>query len=147
MRINDIIKSKGSAVVTARTDDTVAHLVSLLAERGIGAAVVVDEDGSPIGIAGERDIVRALDDHGSTALTLPVSGIMASGMHTCGLDDEIADVASAMTVLRTRHVPVLVDGRLAAIVSIGDIVKSRIDQLQAEQEHLVNYLHGTAEAP
>lgn len=147
MRINDIIQSKGSTVITARADDTVAHLAGLLAERGIGAAVIVDDVGQPIGIAGERDVVRAVHEYGATALTMPVSAIAASALHTCGLDDEIAEVASAMTVLRTRHVPVLVNGELAAIVSIGDIVKSRIDQLQQEQEHLVNYLHGTAETP
>ncbi len=142
MRISDVINHKGSEVVTARPEDNVAHLVGLLSSRNIGAVVIADDDGNVVGIAGERDIVRAIHRFGTAALNQPISSLMTQEVHTCGMDDDLAQVAGAMTELRVRHFPVLVDGRLAAIVSIGDIVKNRIDQLQSEQEHLVNYLHG-----
>lgn len=142
MRITDIINNKGSEVITARAAEDVAHLVGLLSSRNIGAVVIVDGDGAVVGIAGERDIVRALHRYGTGALALPIASIMTTEVHTCGLDDDLADVAGRMTQLRVRHIPVLVEGRLAAIVSIGDLVKGRIDQLQSDQEHLVNYLQG-----
>lgn len=142
MRISDVINHKGSEVVTARPDDNVAHLVSLLSSRNIGAVVIADADGAVVGIAGERDIVRALGRSGAGALDEPISSLMTPDVFTCGMDDDLAEVAAAMTEHRIRHFPVLVDGRLTAIVSIGDLVKNRIDQLQSEQEHLVNYLHG-----
>ncbi len=142
MRITDVINHKGSAVVTARPDDDVAHLVGLLTDNNIGAVVVAGADGGVAGIVGERDVVRALARFGAEVLGQPISAIMTPEVHTCGMDDDLADIAATMTELRIRHLPVLVDGHLAAIVSIGDLVKNRIDQLQAEQEHLVNYLHG-----
>lgn len=143
MRINDIIQAKGASVVTAGVDDTVAHLVHLLSSNRIGAVVITDLDRRVVGVAGERDVVRALADHGAAALDLPLGAILdEAALHTCGLDDDLVTVAESMTELRTRHVPVVVDGHLAAIVSIGDIVKHRISQLQTEQEHLVTYLHG-----
>ena len=142
MRINDVIKSKGNSVITARTDQSVADLISLLNEHRIGAVVVTDDDQTVAGIAGERDVVKALGDHGAAALDKTIGEVMGSDVHTCGPEDELAEVASAMTSHRSRHVPVMEDGHYIAIVSIGDIVKSRIDQLQAEQQHLVNYLHG-----
>lgn len=143
MRIHDIIQAKGASVVTAGVDDTVAHLIDLLSSNRIGAVVITDQDRHVIGVAGERDIVGALAAHGAPALDLPLGAILdQAAVHTCGIDDDLVAVAEAMTELRTRHVPVVIDGRLAAIVSIGDIVKHRISQLQTEQEHLVTYLHG-----
>lgn len=143
MRINDIIQVKGASVVTAASGDTVAHLISLLAEHRIGAVVVTDVEAHVLGVAGERDVVRALAEHGTAALELPIASILGDApVHTCSLNDDLVKVAESMTELRTRHVPVLVDGRLGAIVSIGDIVKFRIDQLQSETDHLVSYLHG-----
>jgi CBS domain-containing protein len=142
MRINDIISSKGTAVITARADQSVRELVRLLTENRIGAVVITDGD-VIIGIAGERDVVGAVYRQGAAALDAPISSLMTETVHVCGMSDELAEVAAAMTEMRVRHFPVVVDGRLAAIVSIGDIVKSRIDQLQNEQEQLVNYLQAT----
>ena len=144
MRINDIINSKGSSVITARSADSVARLVSLLSDHRIGAVVITDDDRTVTGIAGERDVVNALASHGPHALDLTIAEIMGPDVDTCGPDDEIAEVAKTMTEHRTRHMPVLRDGGFVAIVSIGDLVKSRIDQLQDEQEHLVKYLRGDA---
>ncbi|MBB1509562.1 CBS domain-containing protein [Tessaracoccus sp. MC1756] len=142
MRINEVIHNKGSSVITARADQDVRHLVDLLAEHRIGAVVITDDGDTVTGIVGERDVVQGLRRFGPDLLDRPISDVMDSDVHTCGMDDELAAVATDMTRFRARHLPVMVDGHLAAIVSIGDIVKSRIDQLQTEQEHLVKYLHG-----
>lgn len=144
MRINEVINTKGSTVVTARADQSVKELVDLLGEHRIGAVVITDDGERVTGIVGERDIVDGLREHGTGVLERPIADLMDQDVHTCGMDDELAAVAGEMTEYRVRHLPVLVDGKLAAIVSIGDIVKSRIDQLQDEQEHLVTYLRGDA---
>lgn len=144
MRINEVIDNKGSTVITARADQDVAHLVGLMSEHRIGAVVIIGHDGAVVGIAGERDVVQGLTRFGTDLLKRPISDILDTDVHTCGMDDELAAVAFEMTEFRMRHLPVLVDGKLAAIVSIGDIVKSRIDQLQEEQDHLVKYLRGDA---
>jgi CBS domain-containing protein len=127
-------------VVTVRSDATVKELLSLLAEHRIGAIVVSDDDGAVSGIVSERDVVRHLHSAGAEVLDKPVGSIMTKDVHTCGPDDEVVDLATSMTERRIRHVPVVVDGRLSAIVSIGDVVKSRIDALQAEAEQLRDYI-------
>lgn len=144
MRINDVLRSKGNQVVTIRSDATVGDLVDLLGEHGIGAVVVVDDPaaGAPVGIVSERDVVRRLRDGGVDYLASPVAQIMTTDVRTCGPDDEIEGVARELTEHRIRHLPVLVDGRLAGIVSIGDVVKQRMDELQAERDHLTTYIQG-----
>jgi CBS domain-containing protein len=140
MRISDVVRRKGDVVVTVRPDETVERLLALLDEHGIGA-VVVSEDGATVaGIVSERDVVRHLHSDGAGVLQAPISTIMTSEVKTCGLDQGVEELARTMTDLRIRHVPVLVDGRLTAIVSIGDIVKHRIDELQAERDQLVGYI-------
>lgn len=140
MRIADVVKRKGGDVVTVRPDATVTELLALLSEHRIGAVVVSDDGDQVHGIVSERDIVRHLHSGGSGILEGPVAQIMTSEVHTCGPEDELADLAGAMTERRIRHVPVVIDGQLAAIVSIGDIVKSRIDDLQAERDQLRDYI-------
>ena len=142
MRISDVIQHKGSDVITAAATDSVEHLVALLADNAVGAAVVIDEALGVIGIASERDVVKALRVFGDQALSKTIADVMSAPVQTCDPGDDIGGVAGLMTQLRVRHIPVVVAGNLAGIVSIGDIVKSRIDELQAEQEHLVNYLQG-----
>lgn len=142
MRVNDVINTKGSSVITARTDQSVTDLISLLNQHRIGAVVVTDDDQTVAGIAGERDVVCALGEHGPSALDRSIGEIMGRDVHTCKPDDDIADVAGAMTQYRARHVPVMEEGHFVGIVSIGDVVKGRIDQLESERGHLVNYLHG-----
>jgi CBS domain-containing protein len=140
MKISDVVRHKGDKVVTARPDDTVEQLLALLAEHRIGA-VVVSEDGSTVsGIVSERDVVRGLHSSGAAILTAKVSDIMTSDVQTCEPDLHIEQLARTMTDHRIRHVPVVVDGRLRAIVSIGDVVKSRIDELQLERDQLVGYI-------
>lgn len=140
MKIEDVIRKKGSGVITIEPTATVQALVDLLAEHNIGA-VVVSSDGHHIdGIVSERDVVRHLAG-GSATLTAPVSQIMTSEVHTCGPADAIEETAHTMTYSRIRHLPVLVEGELTAVVSIGDVVKYRIDQLTDERDHLLGYLH------
>jgi CBS domain-containing protein len=140
MRIRDIVRNKGDAVATVRPDATVRELLATLAEHNIGAAVVSADDMTIAGIASERDVVRHLHTRGSDLLSRPVSEIMTSDVQTCALDDHLDEVRGVMTARRIRHLPVLRDGRLAGIVSIGDVVKSTIDELETERAHLVGYI-------
>ena len=140
MRISDVIRRKGDQVVTVRTDATVRQLLEILEEHRIGA-VVVSNDGSTVtGIVSERDVVRHLHNAGAGLLDQTVATIMTSDVHTVSPGHDIEDLARMMTDLRVRHVPVVVDDKLVAIVSIGDVVKSRIDELKTERDHLVDYI-------
>jgi CBS domain-containing protein len=123
-----------------RTDASVTELLALLAEHRIGAVVVSDDGESVHGIVSERDIVRHLHTDGAALLDAPISQIMTSEVHTCTPDESLDDLSAAMTERRFRHVPVVVDGKLRAIVSIGDVVKNRIDDLQAERDQLRTYI-------
>ena len=140
MRISDVIRRKGGDVITVRADASVTELLTLLSEHRIGAVVVSDDGTSVDGIVSERDIVRHLHTDGAGLLDAPVSQIMTAQVHTCTPDDSLDDLESAMTERRFRHVPVVVDGGLVAIVSIGDVVKNRIDDLQAERDQLRTYI-------
>jgi CBS domain-containing protein len=141
VKISDVLRKKGSEVITVRPDETVAGLLGLLAEHRIGA-VVVSTDGSSVeGIVSERDIVRHLHSTGTSVLEAPVSQIMTSEVTTGSASDNIADLAGTMTEMRVRHVPIVdADGRLTAIVSIGDIVKHRLSELQSERDQLRDYI-------
>jgi CBS domain-containing protein len=135
------MRTKGDAVATVRPDATVRELLATLAEHNIGAVVVSADDMTIAGIASERDVVRQLHARGDDGLlALPVSEIMTCDVRTCGLDDHVDELRRVMTRHRIRHLPVLRDGRLAGIVSIGDVVKSAIDELETEREHLVGYI-------
>lgn len=141
MKISDVLRNKGAGVVTIRPDETVTGLLALLAEHRIGA-VVVSVDGSTVdGIVSERDIVRHLHSSGTDVLSAPVSQIMTSEVTTGTKDAEIASLATTMTEERVRHVPIVdAEGRLTAIVSIGDIVKHRLSELQSEADQLRDYI-------
>mgnify|MGYP000873530895 CR=1 FL=1 len=139
MRIADVLRNKGAAVVTIHPDATVMELIAGLAEHNIGAMVVIGQDGFE-GVVSERDVVRQLHVHGASLLARPVAAIMTRLVATCAKTDAADDVSMLMTEHRARHIPVLEDGRLAGIVSIGDIVKSRIEELQAEHAQLRSYI-------
>ncbi|MEC3956505.1 CBS domain-containing protein [Nocardia sp. CDC153] len=142
MRISEILRRKGSGVVTIAPDATVRELLRVLAAHNVGA-VVVSPDGAAIsGIVSERDVVRRLHSHGADLLDAPVSSIMTAAVHTCAPDDRVATLNATMTQHRIRHLPVVQDGRMIGIVSIGDVVKSQISELETEREALVRYLHG-----
>jgi CBS domain-containing protein len=142
MRITDVLRRKGNAVVTIQPTRTVRELLALLAEHRVGA-LVVSADGSHVdGIASERDVVRRLHSDGDQILDQSVSSIMTAVVHTCVPEDTTDDLMSSMTQHRIRHVPVLVDGDLAGIVSIGDVVKHRLEELQSERDQLTAYITG-----
>ena len=141
MRIEDIVRGKGAGVVTIAPAASVEELVAQLGEHKIGA-VVVSTDGVHIdGIVSERDVVRELGRQGAAVLGRAVSEIMTADVHTCALTDSLEETAHTMTYQRIRHLPVVVDGELHGVVSIGDVVKNRIDQLLDERNHLLGYLH------
>lgn len=139
MRVSDIIKSKGGEVVTLPPTATVKELVDLLTAYRIGAVVVEDELGLA-GIVSEKDVVRFVSESGDPGS--PISAIMTTGVTICRPEDEIRHLANVMTVKRVRHLPVLENGTMIGIVSIGDVVKARLDDLQAERDHLERYVHG-----
>jgi CBS domain-containing protein len=144
MRISDVIRAKGNAVVTVKPDMDVRALLGVLAEHRIGA-VVVSGDGTTVdGIVSERDIVRALAARGATVISEPVSEIMTSEVQTCTPETPVVELMSVMTHGRFRHVPVVVDERLVAIVSIGDIVKNRVGELEIERDSLTSYITSAA---
>lgn len=139
MRIQELLKGKGSDVVTVTSHATVGELVQTLADHKIGAVVVVDDD-TITGIISERDVVRALPGGDSGLLEQPVSSLMTSEVVTCSPDDEISALAASMTEHRFRHLPVVSGDQLVGIVSIGDIVKFRLDELQHERDQLESYI-------
>lgn len=140
MRIAKLLEAKGSDVATIAPAAAVAEAVAALARHGIGA-LVVSADGRHIdGIVSERDIVRGLERR-PDLLAEPVSAIMSSTVFTCSPEDETDGLMSMMTDRRIRHVPVEKDGRLAGIVSIGDIVKTKIGELEQDRKHLVDYIN------
>jgi CBS domain-containing protein len=141
MRISDVLTSKsGDQVITIGPDATVRELLGLLAQHNVGA-VVVSADGEGVdGIVSERDIVRRLAES-DAVLDGAVSAIMTSDVQTCAPDVPVDDLRQLMTERRIRHVPVVTNGKLTGIISIGDVVKSSIGQLEFERDQLDNYLH------
>ncbi|KAB7754155.1 histidine kinase [Mycolicibacterium mucogenicum] len=139
MRIADVLSNKGAAVATIAPETTVSQLLASLAALNIGAMVVVGADGLA-GIVSERDVVRELHKRGGGLLGQPVSEIMTTVLATCTPRDTVDHLVVLMTQNRVRHVPVIDDGRLAGIVSIGDIVKTRMEELETEQQHLQDYI-------
>jgi len=139
MRIADVLRNKGAAVVTINPDATVRELLAGLTEQNIGAMVVVDT-GGVVGIVSERDVVRQLHAHGASVLTRPISKIMTTMVATCAKSDTVDGVSALMTKNRVRHVPVLDGKKLIGIVSIGDVVKTRMEELEAEQKQLHSYI-------
>jgi CBS domain-containing protein len=142
MRINQVLAGKGSnEVVTVRPDASVRELIGMLAEHNIGALVVSGDGVRVDGIVSERDVVRRLHED-EQVLDSPVSAIMTADVHTCEGDQPVTSLMSVMTEQRVRHVPVVKEGRLAGIVSIGDVVKSRMSELEFERDQLDSYVHG-----
>ncbi|AIJ25067.1 CBS domain-containing protein [Amycolatopsis methanolica] len=139
MRIADLLRSKGNWVATVRPESSITDLLAGLAEHNVGAMVVAGEDGIA-GIVSERDVVRKLNDHGPALLERPVSEIMTTVVATCTPRDSVDDLSVLMTQRRVRHVPVVEGGRLVGIVSIGDVVKSRMEELEATQQQLAAYI-------
>ncbi|HEX2175947.1 MAG TPA: CBS domain-containing protein [Nocardioidaceae bacterium] len=142
MRISDVLRAKGSQVVTIGPEVTVRELVAMLAEYNIGAAVVASDTSHLLGIVSERDVVRRLAA-GPEVLEQPVESIMTPEVHSCEPQETVDSLMHLMTDRRIRHVPVMVDGELHGIISIGDVVKSRIGELEFERDQLTSYVSNT----
>ncbi|HWD03878.1 MAG TPA: CBS domain-containing protein [Amycolatopsis sp.] len=140
MRIADLLRVKGATVATVTPGTTVTELLAGLARHNVGAMVVVTPEGGIAGIVSERDVVRRINDHGPTVLAGPVADIMTKLVASATPEDSVDQLSVLMTERRIRHVPVLDGGRLVGIVSIGDVVKSRIERLEQSQEQLVAYI-------
>ncbi|MFC5678020.1 CBS domain-containing protein [Aeromicrobium endophyticum] len=142
MRVHDVLASKGSTeVFTIAPTVTVRELLDVLAERDIGALVVSDDGAQMLGIVSERDVVRKLRDV-ENARDTRVADIMTTDVRVCSPDDAFTDLMAIMTQHRVRHVPVLDDGRLVGVLSIGDAVKHRMEQLEFERDQLSSYVAG-----
>jgi len=144
MLIHHVLQRKGAEVVTTTADAPLTGALSTLAEHNIGAIVVADDQGAVVGIISERDLVRALAANGPAALDGTVGDLMTASVTSCGPRATVDDVMALMTERRIRHVPVIDDGELTGIVSIGDVVKTRIGELETERETLHDYLSGRA---
>lgn len=140
MRVSDVLRVKGTDVVTVTPETDIRQLLAILAEHGIGAVIVSSDGSSADGIVSERDVVRAMADRGAAVLSEPVQAICTVQVHTTPPDAPVEDVMRLMTEQRIRHVPVMRDGSLHGIVSIGDIVKSRMNDLESERAALTSYI-------
>jgi CBS domain-containing protein len=140
MRISDVLRVKGTEVVTVTPDTRVRQLLTVLTDHGIGA-VVVSADGTSVdGIVSERDVVRGLAQRGAAVMSEPVTEIYTAQVRTVAPETSLDDVMRLMTEHRMRHAPVVVDGALGGLVSIGDVVKNRIDELETERTALSDYI-------
>jgi CBS domain-containing protein len=140
MTVQAILAAKGGSVTTISPMTKVAGAASLLAERKIGSLVVTGPDHRVVGIVSERDIVQCLAAHGAAALDLPLTDVMTRKVATCVPSDTISSLMEQMTEGKFRHVPVVEHGRLTGIVSIGDVVKHRLQEMEREQAALRDYI-------
>jgi len=140
MTVSNILAGKGREVVTIEPNANLAEAVHMLAEKRIGAAVILGADRHIAGIISERDIVRALAERGAAALEEPVNRTMTRKVETCGENETVANIMERMTAGKFRHMPVVAQGRLAGIVSIGDIVKYRLHEMEKEHVALRDYI-------
>lgn len=139
MRVSDILKTKGSAVKTVEPTATIRALAQAMKLEGVGAMIVKSASGGVAGIISERDLARGLAQYGDDMPALPVTALMTETVITCSPEDTVATVAKVMTQRRIRHLPVLIDGKLAGVVSIGDVLKHRLDEVQLEANVLRDF--------
>ncbi|MBA3574244.1 MAG: CBS domain-containing protein [Actinomycetota bacterium] len=139
MRIANVVRAKGSVVATVTPGTSVAGVLAVLAERSVGAVVVV-HDGAVVGMVWERDVIRHLHQRGTSLVEAPISEIMNPEVVSCVLTDEVDGILRTMTDRRIRHLPVMVGNELSGIVSMGDLVKARIGELEAERGYLQSYI-------
>jgi CBS domain-containing protein len=142
MKVSHLLEAKGSEVSTISQERTVDDAVALLKERGIGALVVTGATPPLVGMFSERDVVRALATSGEKALDQKVADLMSREVVTCTLDTDLNELMTTMTERRFRHVPVVEDDRLLGLISIGDVVKARLEELEHEKRDLLDYVSG-----
>ena len=140
MRVSNLLATKGHDVATISQERSVSDAVQMLKERRIGALIVTGADAPLTGIFSERDVVRALAESGAAALDLKVADLMSTEVTTCDESTSVTDLMGLMTAKRIRHVPVVHEGQLVGMVSIGDVVKARFDELEHEKQDLLDYV-------
>lgn len=141
MKAKHILQSKGADVFAVTPDDTIAAAVGVLNDKNIGAVIVQDSRGEAVGILSERDIVRRLGEKGAEAINMRVSDCMTGDPYTCAPDETIDDLMGRMTEKRIRHLPVQSDGRIIGVISIGDVVKRKIQEAEQEAAALKEYIN------
>jgi CBS domain-containing protein len=139
-KVSSVLKHKGHDVVTVAPQQTIAWVVKVLTENRIGAVPVINDEGQIIGIISERDIIRGMSEHADAVLTLAADRLMTRDVKTCSSEDQLVDLMEVMTLQRIRHLPVIQNGVLHGIVSIGDVVKQRLEEVQSEAEELRRYI-------
>ena len=142
MSVSQILKQKGRDVITALPADTVKHVAEILGAKRIGAIVVSSGNGVIDGIVSERDVVRAVGEQGAGALEKNVSSIMTKNVRSCSDDDSETELMALMTQHRIRHLPVVTEGKLSGMISIGDVVKFRIEQIERDAADMKAYISG-----
>ena len=142
MQVSQILKTKGNAVTSVPPEMTLAEVIDTLARGRIGAVLVMKGGSEVAGILSERDVVRGLAEHGARLLDMRASELMTKSVVTCAPDNTVEEIMQEMTNRRIRHIPVLEGGRLRGIISIGDVVKNRLEELSAESDMLRNYIVG-----
>ncbi len=139
-KVSSVLKHKGHDVVTVAPQQTIMSVVKVLVQNRIGAVPVINEECQLIGIISERDIIRGMSEHADAVLTLPADQFMTREVKTCSSEDELVEIMQVMTLQRIRHLPVVQNGALQGIVSIGDVVKQRLEEVQSEAEELRRYI-------
>jgi CBS domain-containing protein len=139
-KVSAVLKHKGYLVFTVAPEQTVASVIEVLAQNRIGAAPVINGEGQLVGIISERDIIRGMSEHADSVLTLPADRLMTREVRTCSSEDQLVEIMEVMTLQRIRHLPVVENGALRGIVSIGDVVKQRLEEVQSEAEDLRRYI-------
>jgi CBS domain-containing protein len=139
-KVSSVLKHKGHDVVTVAPQQTVSRVVRVLAENRIGAVPVINEEGQLVGIISERDIIRGMAEHADAVVTLRADQLMTREVKTCSSEDQLVDIMEVMTLQRIRHLPVIQNGALHGIISIGDVVKQRLEEVQSDAEELRRYI-------
>jgi len=139
-KVSSVLKHKGHDVVSVAPQQTIRWVVKVLTQNRIGAVPVINEEGQLIGIISERDIIRGMSEYADAVLTLAADQLMTREVKTCSSEDQLVDIMEVMTLQRVRHVPVIQNGALHGIVSIGDVVKQRLEEVQSEAEELRRYI-------
>jgi CBS domain-containing protein len=140
MNVKAILAAKGGNIVSIEPTSDLAAAAKLLTTHRIGAVLIRGAGGRLAGILSERDIVRALAEHGAGALALPVGQVMTRNVATCGEDDTVASIMERMTAGKFRHLPVIANDKLVGLISIGDVVKQRVEEIESESEAMRDYI-------
>ena len=140
MIVKNILAAKGGDIFCIEPTADLAAAANMLSTHRIGAVVIRGAGGRLAGLLSERDIVRAISEHGAAALTLPVGQVMTRNVTTCGEDEHISRIMERMTTGKFRHMPVVAAGRLVGLVSIGDVVKQRVEEVEQETDALRDYI-------